>query len=285
MRVSWQFKTEGLANIDLSSCPCAMLAFLFLAGLIAAAPAPQADGLNKIALPLPRTFARSTGEVNGPALLRSLQKTLNKYHSRFNTPGASANASLRRRLATENLLDQVEAPDFDEQYYGPMEVGYGITAQFFTVQFDTGSSDIFIPGPQCTSDEGCPFTDKYDEGGVPQNRSTAVQYGSGYVEGDDYTDSITVAGLTAANQGFISLTQTSGFNTSNSDGLLGMGFTSIAASGFTTFFENLMMQNKVGRYLRRLYITRGTKSLSPNLERSHPTLYLNAPSPLPHRQR
>lgn len=115
-----------------------MLSFLILAGLVVAAPAPQTDGLTKIELSPRRSFARSTGEVNGPALLRSLQQTLNKYRSKLTIPGASANASLRRRLATENLLDQVETPDFDVQYYGSMEVGDSRTEQIFTVQFDTG---------------------------------------------------------------------------------------------------------------------------------------------------
>lgn len=222
-----------------------MLSFLILAGLVVAAPAPQTDGLTKIELSPRRSFARSTGEVNGPALLRSLQQTLNKYRSKLTIPGASANASLRRRLATENLLDQVETPDFDVQYYGSVEVGDSRTEQIFTVQFDTGSADVFIPGPQCTSNEGCPYTTKYDEGGMPQDRTTSVDYGSGYVEGDDYTDAVSVAGLTATDQGLISLTQASGFNTSSSDGLLGMGFTSLSASGFTTFFENLMSQDEV----------------------------------------
>ena len=235
----------------MSSYPCAMLIFLFFVGLIVAAPARQADALNKVDLPHRRTFARSTGEVNGPALLRSLQGTLEKYHPKFPSPEASTNASLQRRLVTENLLDQVEAPDFDEQYYGPMEVGSRSTEQVFTVQYDTGSSDIFIPGPLCTSDKGCPSNRKYNEGGTSQNRTTTIQYGSGVADGDDYTDSINVAGLTATDQGIISLTQTSGFNTSNSDGLLGMGFTSIAASGSTTFFENLMAQDKVSTYFRR----------------------------------
>lgn len=239
----------------LLSCACAMLTFLLLAGLIVAAPAPQADALHTIALPLRRTFVHSTGEVNGLALLNSLQKTLDKYHSKLTDPEATAKVLRRRRLATENLLDHVEAPNFDEQYYGPMEVGYRTTEQVFTVQFDTGSSDIFIPGPKCTSDEGCPFTRKYNEGGISQHRTTTVQYGSGYIEGDDFTDTINVAGLTATNQGFISLTQTYGFNTSNSDGLLGMAFTSIAASGFTTFFENLMAQDKVGSYFQRPHIS------------------------------
>ena len=223
-----------------------MLLILLFTSLILAAPSPQANTLNRIALPFRSTFARSTGDVNGPALLESLQKTLNKYHSNVTIPGASANNSLQRRLTTENLIDQVEEPDFDEQYYGPTQVGYGTTQQIFTVQFDTGSSDVFIPGPQCTSDEGCSLNKKYDEGGVYQGRTAAVQYGSGYIEGDIYTDSVNVAGLVATNQGIISLTQASGFDTSASDGLLGMGFTALSASGYTTFFENLMAQNKVG---------------------------------------
>ena len=234
------------SNTDMSSYHCAMLVFLLLASLIVATPAPQGDALHSIALPVRHLFTRSTGEVNGPALLRSLQKTLNKYRSRSAVPGTSANASLQRRLATEALTDQVEPPDFDEQYYGSIEVGSKSTEQQFTVQFDTGSGDIFIPGPQCTSEEGCPYNRKYSERGTSQGRTTAVQYGSGYIEGDDYTDSVNVAGLTATNQGLISLTQTVGFNTSSADGLLGMGFTAIAVSGFTTFFENLIAQDKVG---------------------------------------
>lgn len=234
------------SNTDLSFYDCAMLPFLLFSGLIVATPAPQEDALHKIALPVSRIFTRSTGEVDGPALLMSLQQTLNKYHSRFPISGASASAPLQRRLATENLLDQVGGGNFDEEYYGPMQVGSSSTQQVFTVVFDTGSADIFIPGPQCTSNEGCPYNIKYNERGTSQHRTTAVDYGSGYIEGDDYTDSINVAGLTATNQGIISLTQAAGFNTSASDGLLGMAFTSLAASGFTTFFENLMAQDKVG---------------------------------------
>ena len=228
-----------------------MLKLLLFAGLIVAAPSNREGTLNKIALPSRRTFARSTGEVNGPALLESLQKTLNKYHVNITIPRVSNNTSLRRRLATENLVDQVEDPDFDEQYYGAVQVGSGTTAQTFTVQFDTGSSDTFIPGPQCTSDEGCPLNTKYDEGGVSQGQTTAVQYGSGYVEGDLYIDSVNAAGLTATNQGLISLTQATGFDTSASDGLLGMGFTALSSSGYTTFFENLMAQNQVGACFER----------------------------------
>ena len=222
-----------------------MHAFSIFTGLIVSALTSEANTLHKIDLPHRRSLTRSTGEVDGPALLKSLQHTLNKYRQRFPIPEAPAHTSLQRRLVTENLLDQVE-DGFDEQYYGPMEVGSRGSEQVFTVQFDTGSSDIFIPGPQCTSDQGCSSRRKYNERGIPQNRTSTVQYGSGSASGDDFIDAINVAGLTVADQGFISLTQTTGFNTSQSDGLLGMGFSSIASSGFTTFFENLIAQGKVG---------------------------------------
>lgn len=221
-----------------------MLTFSIFTGLVVSALARQADTFHKIDLPHRRSVTRSTGEVDGPALLKSLQHTLNKYWSRFPVPEASAHTLLQKRLVTENLLDQVE-DGFDEQYYGPMEVGSRGNEQVFTVQFDTGSSDIFIPGPQCTTDQGCSSRRKYNERGIFQNRTSTVEYGSGSAEGDDFIDAINVAGLTATDQGFISLTQTTGFNTSQSDGLLGMGFSSIAASGFTTFFENLILQGKV----------------------------------------
>ena len=224
-----------------------MLRLLFLGGLVLAAQPPLAEALNKIALPPRRNFVRSsTGEVNGPALLDSLEQTLNKYNLKSTLRRASENSRLLRRQASEDLTDQVEPPDFDEEYYGPIEVGSGPSQQTFTVQFDTGSSDIFLPGPQCTSDEGCSVGSRYNEGGTSQGQTAAVQYGSGYVEGDIYTDSVSVAGLTATNQGLISLTQATGFNTSASDGLLGMGFTSLSSSGYTAFFENLMAQNQVG---------------------------------------
>ena len=234
-----------------------MFKSLLFANLIVAAP-PAPDSLNKITFPARRTFARSTGEVDGPALLASLQQTLNKYHLKSTLSRISTNSSLTRRLTTENLIDQVDPGGFDDQYYGPIKVGSGPRQQTFTVQFDTGSSDIFIPGPQCTSNEGCPLNNKYNQGGTPQGQTASVEYGSGYVQGDIYTDSITVAGLTATNQGLISLRQASGFGGSASDGLLGMGFTSLSATGYTTFFENLMAQNKVGmcfRYLHSLFFS------------------------------
>ena len=58
-------------------------------------------------------------------------------------------------------------------------------------------------------------------------------------------DDVTIAGLTAANQGIVSLTDAQGFAGEASDSLMGMGFSTIAQSQFPTYFESLIAQNKV----------------------------------------
>ena len=65
------------------------------------------------------------------------------------------------------------------------------------------------------------------------------------VMGENYFDDVVVAGLRATHTNVISLTSASGFNTSQSNSLMGMGFSTIANSKQPTFFENLMSQGQV----------------------------------------
>jgi cathepsin D len=52
----------------------------------------------------------------------------------------------------------------------------------------------------------------------------------------------------------------SDFNDDPISGLIGLGFSSIAVSGEPTFFENLIMQNKVSAPFFSVYLTRGKAS-------------------------
>lgn len=73
------------------------------------------------------------------------------------------------------------------------------------------------------------------------------------------SDVVTVAGLTVANQTFALANQTSSiFESSGSDGIMGMGFQSIASSGAATWFENLVKSGTLASdvfafYLQRAY--------------------------------
>jgi predicted Zn-dependent protease len=73
-----------------------------------------------------------------------------------------------------------------------------------------------------------------------------IRYGTGNTEGYLAQDTVTVAGLSVTNQTFALANQTSSiFATSGSDGIMGMGFQSIASSGAPTWFENLARSGSV----------------------------------------
>jgi hypothetical protein len=78
------------------------------------------------------------------------------------------------------------------------------------------------------------------------SRSWDIQYGTGNTEGYLATDVVSVAGLAVSNQVFALANQTSSiFSSSGSDGIMGMGFQSIASSGEPTWFENLAKSGQV----------------------------------------
>ena len=253
--------------------------FLACALLAAAAPAPAAKPVRVPLASRAQYTPRANGEVkpwgvptqqstqlliclmqvDGPLLLTAINSTLHKYHAARalpTYPGVSDLGILKERaVASEALTDQIEQTE-DELYYGPVTVG-ATTPQQFTADFDTGSSDFFVPGPQCGSGQGCVGTTKYDQGGTDEHNTTSVTYGSGMISGENYFDTVAVAGLSATHTNVISLTSAQGFDQSQSNSLLGMGFGSIAQSKQPTFFENLMSQGKVTNPEFAFYLGRG----------------------------
>lgn len=91
------------------------------------------------------------------------------------------------------------------------------------------------------------------------SRQWDIQYGTGNTEGYLATDTVSVGGLSVSNQVFALANQTSSiFASSGSDGIMGMGFQSIASSGEPTWFENLaksgqLASNVFAFYLQRAY--------------------------------
>lgn len=163
--------------------------------------------------------------------------------------------------SNEPLTDQAEDGE-DVEYYGPGTVG----SQTFTFDFDTGSSDTFVPGPSCTKAQGCPSTTKYNQGGTDQGNTTTITYGSGKVSGENYYDDVTIAGLTATRQNVISLTQAVGFDTSDSNSLMGMAFQEIAESGQPPYFKTLIDQGQVSTPEFSFYLGRASAGTGNNSE-------------------
>ncbi|KAI1849147.1 hypothetical protein JX265_012780 [Neoarthrinium moseri] len=217
--------------------------------LPAANPAPQTVSFGKRNM-----LTRPNGEANVAGILASLNHTLHKYNLKplpYYAPVAVLQAELfsvdvEKRQANLPLIDQTQLGTEDVAYYGSITIGGGDgKAQKFNVIFDTGSADAWVPGPSCTKARGCTHTTKYDQGGRDLGTKTSIQYGSGSTEGENYVDDLTIAGLTSKSQTLISVTTAAGFTQVDADGLVGMGFSSIAQDNGTTVFENLIAQGTV----------------------------------------
>jgi cathepsin D len=143
----------------------------------------------------------------------------------------------KRNLAHEPLSD--------ESVFWMGTISVGSPPADFTVQIDTGSSDLFIPSQSC--DSTCSGDNLYNPSAshtsTDTGKSFTLSYGSGSVTVEEFTDTITIAGLTAPAQSFGAATDLSpGFQPSNfqADGVIGMAFQSISVFNAPPVFQSLV---------------------------------------------
>ncbi|KAI9633852.1 aspartic peptidase domain-containing protein [Dioszegia hungarica] len=128
----------------------------------------------------------------------------------------------------------------DVLYYG--EVGIGSPEQTMTVDFDTGSADLWCSS--CKSSQfNSPRSSTYRDTGKP----FSVEYGSGSVSGHLAQDVVRLGNTAVKSQYFGAVNEESeDFTDSPHSGVMaGMAFSSIASSGQKTYFENLIDQGSV----------------------------------------
>jgi len=133
------------------------------------------------------------------------------------------------------------------QFFGDIEIG----GQKFTVIFDTGSANLWVPSSSCHWYK-CWFHNKYDDSKSStfekDGRNFSVQYGSGPCSGTFNRDSVKIGDLVVANQTFAEVSQLDfgplniGFALGKFDGILGLGFRSISQYGIPTPFEAMIQQ-------------------------------------------
>ena len=148
----------------------------------------------------------------------------------------------------------------DAQYYG--EVSIGTPAQNFTVIFDTGSSNLWVPSSECSLlSIACQLHDRYNakKSSTYQKNGTAfsIQYGSGGVAGHWSQDTVAVGGVSATGVTFGEATTLSGisFLASKFDGILGMAFSAISVDNITPVFEVFVEEGSVSDGSFAFYLT------------------------------
>ncbi|XP_016947995.1 lysosomal aspartic protease [Drosophila biarmipes] len=153
------------------------------------------------------------------------------------------------RQYTANGYPVEQLSNFDNfQYYGNISIG--TPSQYFLVQFDTGSANLWVPGSSCTS-TACQdhqvFYESQSSTYVANGTSFSITYGTGSVSGYLSVDYVSFAGLTVRNQTFGEVTTEQGTNFVDAyfDGILGMGFPILAVDGVTPTFQNMVSQGLV----------------------------------------
>ncbi|XP_014735201.1 PREDICTED: cathepsin E-A-like [Sturnus vulgaris] len=157
--------------------------------------------------------------------------------------------------ASERLYDYMNA-----QYYGVVSIG--TPPQRFTVVFDTGSSNFWVPSAYCIS-EACRVhekfksfkSDSYEHGG----EAFSLHYGSGHLLGIAGKDTLQISNISIKGQDFGESVFEPGatFVLAHFDGVLGLGYPSLAVGNALPVFDSIMNQHLVEEPIFSFYLKRG----------------------------
>ncbi|KAH9949183.1 aspartic peptidase domain-containing protein [Amylocystis lapponica] len=250
-----QFHLFSAASMALSFSMRMAIAFALSPSLSLLSMASPVDVLPDMMIPLNRRFELLLWQnaVNVNAIQGHIARSAAKFRRGF--AAYQKNTGNAHPLATNVTASAGDGRDplTDDQsgqlWQGSISVG--TPPQNFTVDFDTGSSDLFLPGPSC--DSSCQRHRAYDPSisstSEDLERPFSLAYGDGSaVVGQQYTDVVRVAGLTARGSTLGAATTYSiGFQIQNfpPDGLMGMAFPAISDYNADPVFQVLVANEQV----------------------------------------
>ncbi|KAG7615147.1 Aspartic proteinase A3 [Arabidopsis thaliana] len=167
------------------------------------------------------------------------------------------------RLNDENA-DMVPLKNYlDAQYYGDITIG--TPPQKFTVIFDTGSSNLWIPSTKCYLSVACYFHSKYKASQSSSYRKNgkpaSIRYGTGAISGYFSNDDVKVGDIVVREQEFIEATSEPGitFLLAKFDGILGLGFKEISVGNSTPVWYNMVEKGLVKEPIFSFWLNRNPK--------------------------
>ncbi|XP_077240528.1 aspartic proteinase-like isoform X2 [Tasmannia lanceolata] len=148
----------------------------------------------------------------------------------------------------------------DAQYFGVISIG--TPAQNFTVIFDTGSSNLWVPSSKCYFSIPCYFHAKYKARSsstyTENGKSCSIHYGSGSISGFFSQDNVQVGDLVVKDQVFIEATREASltFLLAKFDGILGLGFQEISVGNVVPVWYNMVEQGLINDKVFSFWLNR-----------------------------
>ncbi|XP_008066666.1 chymosin [Carlito syrichta] len=225
-------------------------------------------------------LSHSSGFISVPLQkAKSLRKTL-KEHGLLEDFLSKYQHEIGRKYSNFGKVASEPLTNYlDCQYFGKISIG--TPPQEFTVVFDTGSSDLWVPSVDCNSD-ACQNHHRFDpsKSSTFQNmdKSLSIQYGTGSMEGFLGYDTVTVSSIVDLHQTVGLSTQEPGdfFTYSNFDGILGLAYPSLACEYSVPVFDNMMQQHLVAQDLFSVYMSRNDQGSMLTLGAIDPSYYMGS---------
>jgi cathepsin D len=151
-------------------------------------------------------------------------------------------------------------PLSDESVLWRGNISVGSPPADFAVDIDTGSSDLFIPSQSCdsTCNGDILYNPSASHTSTDTGKSFNLTYGSGFTIVEEFTDTITIAGLTVVTQSIGAATHlSSDFQPSNfpADGIMGMAFQNLSAFNAPPVFQSLVAAQQTDHPIFALKLT------------------------------
>ena len=180
------------------------------------------------------------------------------------TTNNSKDNSTLSKLETEKFAVLKLTNRHDVQYYGDIYIG--IPKKRFTVIFDTGSNILWVPSSQCdtcrmNSIRYNPLTSKTSE---KINKIKNISFAVGFVEGDLYSDTVSLnshesllksfnSDLSVEKFKFLSVNKELNLTGTISDGVMGLGVYN-EGDPYNSFIESLYTQKQINSPSFTFYI-------------------------------